>query len=94
MMTKSSGGDTDLLSNTQMTLLAQRHTRLVIAELVRILKTSKNDAARVAAASMIIDRAYGKPSRKSKEEWISKQMSRLRLKRLLDDCVANTLPGQ
>ena len=92
-MKKSSGGDTDLLSNSQMTLLAQRHTRLAITELVRILKKSKNDAARVAAASIIFDRAYGKPSRKSKEDWLSKQTDRLNVKQLLNDW-AKTLPGQ
>ena len=92
-MNKSSGGDTDLLSNPQMTLLAQRYTRSAITELVRILKKSKNDAARVAAASIIFDCAYGKPSRKSKEDWLSKQTSRLSVKQLLDNW-AKTLAGQ
>ena len=92
-MDESSGGDTDLLSNTQVTLLAQRHTRLAITELLRILKKSKSDAARVAAASIILDRAYGKPSRKSKEDWLSKRTSRLSVKQLLNDW-AKTLPGQ
>ena len=37
--------------------------------------------------------AYGKPSRKSKEDWLSKQTDRLNVKQLLNDW-AKTLPGQ
>src|SRR5688572_25978240 len=42
--------------------VAQRHARLAIAALVKKLVAGANEAARVAAANAILDRAYGKPA--------------------------------
>jgi hypothetical protein len=41
--------------------LAREHTDTALETLVRICKMSDSDAARVAAASALLDRGYGKP---------------------------------
>ena len=41
---------------------AQQHAGLVVAELVRIMRTSKNDLQRVSASQILLDRGYGKVS--------------------------------
>ena len=41
---------------------AQQHAGLVVAELVRIMRTSKNDLQRVSASQILLDRGYGKAS--------------------------------
>jgi hypothetical protein len=41
--------------------LARRHDAAAIRTLVQVMKHSKSDQARVAAASQLLDRAYGKP---------------------------------
>ena len=41
---------------------AQQHAALMVAELVRIMRTSKNDLQRVSASQILLDRGYGKTS--------------------------------
>ena len=41
---------------------AQQHVGLMVAELVRIMRTSKNDLQRVSASQILLDRGYGKAS--------------------------------
>ena len=41
---------------------AQQHVGLMVAELVRIMRTSKNDLQRVSASQILLDRGYGKVS--------------------------------
>ena len=41
---------------------AQQHVGLVVAELVKIMRTSKNDLQRVSASQILLDRGYGKAS--------------------------------
>ena len=41
---------------------AQQHVGLMVAELVRIMRTSKNDLQRVSASQILLDRGYGKTS--------------------------------
>jgi hypothetical protein len=40
---------------------AQKHGPEMLEELARLAKTAESEAARVAAANSILDRAYGKP---------------------------------
>lgn len=50
--------------------LARQHGPTVIAELVRLAAQAQSESARVAAAGMILDRAYGKsaPSPEERED--------------------------
>jgi uncharacterized protein YbjT (DUF2867 family) len=41
--------------------LARQHTEAALETLVRIMQRGKSDAARLAAAVAILDRAWGKP---------------------------------
>lgn len=49
---------------------AQKHGPVILAELVRLATTSESHAARVSAASIVLDRAYGKsaPSPEERED--------------------------
>ena len=47
---------------TEVRDLARQHTEIAIAALVAIATTSESDAARVAAASALLDRGWGKPA--------------------------------
>lgn len=47
----------DLIEST-----AQRHARLAVAALVKKLVVGANEAARIAAANVILDRGYGRPA--------------------------------
>ena len=42
--------------------LARQHTDTAVATLVEIYKTGRNESARVAAATAILDRGWGKPA--------------------------------
>lgn len=42
--------------------LARQHTEEAIQTLVQIMRTGKPDRARVAAAEVLLDRAWGKPT--------------------------------
>jgi hypothetical protein len=42
--------------------LARRHTDTAIATLVEVCHAGKNESARVAAATALLDRGYGKPA--------------------------------
>ena len=42
--------------------LARRHTDTAVATLVEIYKTGRNESARAAAATAILDRGWGKPA--------------------------------
>lgn len=50
--------------------LARRHGPAALAELVRLAGNAASEAARVSAASIILDRAYGKsaPSPEERED--------------------------
>jgi len=41
--------------------LARQYTGLALVTLAQVAETSKNDSARVAAASALLDRGWGKP---------------------------------
>lgn len=41
--------------------LARRHTEVALSALVKVASTSESDSARVSAASVLLDRGYGKP---------------------------------
>jgi hypothetical protein len=45
--------------------LAREHTDTALGTLVRICKMSDSDTARVAAASALLDRGYGKPGQQT-----------------------------
>ena len=47
---------------TSISSQAQQHAGLVVAELVRIMRTSKSDLQRVSASQILLDRGYGKVS--------------------------------
>lgn len=42
--------------------MAKEHAELALQTLVSIAQSSESDAARVSAASAILDRGYGKPT--------------------------------
>jgi uncharacterized protein DUF5681 len=48
--------------NSEVKALARKHTKLSIETLVEIAQGGHKDAARVAAASALLDRGYGKSS--------------------------------
>lgn len=56
---KNRAGDDQKLCLTQ---IARQHTRQAIEVLIDIALTGRTDAARVSAASAILDRGYGKPT--------------------------------
>lgn len=45
-----------------LTQIARQHTRQAIEVLIDIALTGRTDAARVSAATAILDRGYGKPA--------------------------------
>jgi hypothetical protein len=45
---------------------AQQHTAAAIAELVWVVENTKNNAARLAAITTLLDRGFGKPPRSLK----------------------------
>jgi hypothetical protein len=51
-----------MTSLTEQQLEARRLSPKALATLARICESGKSDAARVAAANAILDRAFGKPS--------------------------------
>lgn len=42
--------------------LARSHTKTALETLVKVAKTGESEAARVSAATAILDRGYGKPT--------------------------------
>jgi hypothetical protein len=47
--------------NAELTELARQHTAAALDALIKIAKTGKSESARVAAASCLLDRGWGKP---------------------------------
>lgn len=49
-------------STKDIKALAQKHTPAALKTLVDVMGKSESDAARVAAANSLLDRAYGRPA--------------------------------
>ena len=49
-----------MIWSTPIKTIAQQHGPAAIALLARLMKTSKNEQARIAAAKELLDRGYGK----------------------------------